>query len=118
MLKANDRIENTVHRHEPPITNSKLLVLHQDPEKEFIVVSKPGSVPVHATGRYFRHTVLELLKTDYGINAYSVNRLDRLTSGLMILATTGKASAKLAEEFVQGRVKKEYLARVRGKFQE
>jgi 23S rRNA-/tRNA-specific pseudouridylate synthase len=45
-----------------------------------------------------------------------VNRLDRLTSGLMILAT--KASTGLAQEFIKGHVKKEYLARVRGKFPE
>lgn len=47
-----------------------------------------------------------------------VNRLDRLTSGLMILATTGKASTGLAQEFIKGHVKKEYLARVRGRFPE
>jgi tRNA pseudouridine synthase 9 len=36
----------------------------------------------------------------------------------MILAQTGKASTGLAEEFVKGHVKKEYLARVRGRFPE
>lgn len=36
----------------------------------------------------------------------------------MILALTGPASARLSLEFVEGRVKKEYLARVRGKFPE
>lgn len=118
VLKNGDRIENTVHRHEPPITKSPVLVLHKDEARQFIVISKPGSVPVHATGRYFKHTVLELLKSDHGITAYSVNRLDRLTSGLMILATTGKASTGLAQEFIKGHVKKEYLARVRGKFPE
>ncbi|KAJ9120688.1 hypothetical protein QFC22_002619 [Naganishia vaughanmartiniae] len=41
-----------------------------------------------------------------------------LTSGLMILALTGKASTGLAEEFIKGHVKKEYLARVNGKFPE
>lgn len=116
ILRANDRIENTVHRHEPPITKAPLLVLHKDDERQFVVVSKPGSVPVHATGRYYRHTVLELLKSDFDITAYSVNRLDRLTSGLMILALTGKAASKLADEFVGGRVHKEYIARGRGRF--
>ncbi|KAK4685511.1 brefeldin A-inhibited guanine nucleotide-exchange protein, partial [Tremellales sp. Uapishka_1] len=74
--------------------------------------------PVHATGRYFRHTVLEILKSDHGIHAYAVNRLDRLTSGLMIMALTSAASRDLAEEFASGGVKKEYVARVRGKFPE
>lgn len=35
---------NTVHRHEPPVTNDPVLVLHIDKEKEFVVVSKPGSM--------------------------------------------------------------------------
>lgn len=35
---------NTVHRHEPPITNDPVLVLHINEEKEFVVVSKPGSM--------------------------------------------------------------------------
>jgi 23S rRNA-/tRNA-specific pseudouridylate synthase len=48
----------------------------------------------------------------------AVNRLDRLTSGLMILALDSKASRNLALEFLEGRVKKEYVARVRGEFPE
>jgi RluA family pseudouridine synthase len=107
-----------VHRHEPPVSNDPVLVLHVDKEREFVVVSKPGSLPVHAAGRYFQHTLLEILKRDHGINAYAVNRLDRLTSGLMILALSGPASRDLAEEFKEGKVGKEYIARVRGKFPE
>ena len=47
-----------------------------------------------------------------------MNRLDRLTSGLMILALSGKAASRLAREFVDGKVQKEYVARVRGEFPE
>ncbi|KAK8858451.1 hypothetical protein IAR55_002678 [Kwoniella newhampshirensis] len=118
ILRNGDRIDNTVHRHEPPVTNDPVLILHMDRKREFIVISKPGSLPVHATGRYFRHTVLEMMESDYGIKAYSVNRLDRLTSGLMILALSGKAASDLAKEFMEGKVKKEYVARVKGKFPE
>ncbi|WVF69302.1 hypothetical protein IAT40_004078 [Kwoniella sp. CBS 6097] len=118
ILRNGDRIDNTVHRHEPPVTNDPILVLHIDREKGFVVISKPGSVPVHTTGRYFKHTVLEMMKSDYGIKCYSVNRLDRLTSGLMILALSGKAASNLAKEFIEGKVKKEYVARVKGKFPE
>lgn len=48
----------------------------------------------------------------------AVNRLDRLTSGLMILALSGPASNELAKEFRDGKVGKEYIARVKGKFPE
>ncbi len=89
---------------------------------------------MHATGRYFRHTVLELMEADHGIKCYgpsllhhwyrndglrvAVNRLDRLTSGLMIMALSRPASRDLAQEFVEGKVRKEYAARVRGRFPE
>lgn len=42
---------NTVHRHEPPITNDPILVLHKDEEKGYVMVSKPGSV-VSASASY------------------------------------------------------------------
>lgn len=48
----------------------------------------------------------------------AVNRLDRLTSGLMIMSLTSKASRELADEFREGKVKKEYVARVKGEFPE
>ena len=35
---------NTVHRHEPPVANDPVKVLHIDREREFVVISKPGSV--------------------------------------------------------------------------
>jgi 23S rRNA-/tRNA-specific pseudouridylate synthase len=80
------------------------------------------------------HTVLDLLESDHGIHAYgeleqsscsfhssspaAVNRLDRLTSGLMILALSSAASRELANEFHNREIKKEYVARVRGRFPE
>ncbi|KAH9174471.1 hypothetical protein EDB89DRAFT_2067770 [Lactarius sanguifluus] len=39
-----DRIENVVHRHEPPITSRPVKTLHEDWESEIIVVDKPGSI--------------------------------------------------------------------------
>ena len=48
----------------------------------------------------------------------AVNRLDRLTSGLMILALSAKRSQHMAREFRDGMMKKEYIARVKGEFPE
>jgi tRNA pseudouridine32 synthase len=39
-----DRIENVVHRHEPPVTSKAVKILHEDREREFIVIDKPGSI--------------------------------------------------------------------------
>ena len=46
----------------------------------------------------------------------AVNRLDRLTSGLMIIGLSSPCAHTLSREFVQGEVKKEYIARCSGEF--
>jgi len=45
-----------------------------------------------------------------------VNRLDRLTSGLMILGLSSQRASDLSREFRDGEIKKEYIARCKGEF--
>ncbi|KAJ3509344.1 hypothetical protein NLJ89_g5265 [Agrocybe chaxingu] len=117
ILKDGDRVENVVHRHEPPVTSTPVKVLLHDVEREFIVVDKPGSIPVHASGRYYRNSLIEILVDDFGYEkCYPVNRLDRLTSGLMIIPLSAKRARQLTNEFMAGTVRKEYIARVKGRF--
>ncbi|KAI0774848.1 pseudouridine synthase [Trametes elegans] len=119
IIRNGDRIENVSHRHEPPVTSTPVRIVHHDKEREFIVIDKPGSIPVHAAGRYFRNSLVEILKNDFGFEkVYTVNRLDRLTSGLMILPLNAKLANIVTQEFVNGRVRKEYIARCKGKFPE
>ncbi|KAF8608386.1 pseudouridine synthase [Ceratobasidium sp. AG-I] len=117
IIKNGDRIENMVHRHEIPVTSTPVKILHRDDEHGFIVIDKPGSIPVHATGRYFKNSLVEILKRDFGIPIpYTVNRLDRLTSGCMIIALTVERARLLCNEFIAGIVRKEYIARCLGEF--
>ncbi|KAI0076377.1 tRNA-pseudouridine synthase [Panus rudis PR-1116 ss-1] len=119
IVRNGDRIENIVHRHEPPVTSRPVKIIHRDEEREFIVIDKPGSIPVHATGRYYKNSLIEILRDEFGVQkAYCVNRLDRLTSGLMIIPTSSSRANELAKEFAAGTVRKEYIARVLGKFPE
>ncbi|KAG6829820.1 hypothetical protein H0H92_003363 [Tricholoma furcatifolium] len=46
----------------------------------------------------------------------AVNRLDRLTSGLMIIPLTADRARQLTSEFMAGTVRKEYVARCKGEF--
>lgn len=46
----------------------------------------------------------------------AVNRLDRLTSGLMILGLSNKTASELSAEFREGNIRKEYIARCKGEF--
>ncbi|RDX43403.1 pseudouridine synthase [Lentinus brumalis] len=119
IVQNGDRIENVSHRHEPPVTSTPVRIVLHDKERQFIVIDKPGSIPVHAAGRYFRNSLVEILKNDFGFEkVYTVNRLDRLTSGLMILPLNSALANTLSREFVNGEVKKEYVARCKGEFPE
>ncbi|KAF7290074.1 PseudoU-synth-2 domain-containing protein [Mycena chlorophos] len=118
ILRNGDRIENIVHRHEPPVTSTPVKILQHDVEREFIVVDKPGSIPIHGTGRYFKNTLMEILKDEFGLLTYPVNRLDRLTSGLMILPLSSRCASAMAKEFEKNTVRKEYVARCKGEFPE
>ncbi|KAK7472266.1 hypothetical protein VKT23_000387 [Stygiomarasmius scandens] len=119
IVQNGDRMENVVHRHEPPVSAKPVKILLEDKEREFLVVDKPGSIPVHASGRYYRNTLVAILMSDFGYEkVYTVNRLDRLTSGLMIIPTSAACARKITDEFVSGTVRKEYVARCKGEFPE
>ncbi|KAF8633370.1 hypothetical protein AX17_004541 [Amanita inopinata Kibby_2008] len=117
VIRDGDRIENIVHRHEPPVSSRPVKILHEDTERQFIVVDKPGSIPVHASGRYYKNTLIEILMNEFGYEkVYPVNRLDRLTSGLMIIPLSADCARMLTAEFQTGTVRKEYIARCQGEF--
>jgi len=120
IIRNGDRITNILHRHEPPVTGDPVRILHRDDEKGLLVVEKPGSMPVHPTGRYNYNTLLSILRFDYDLPlVHTSNRLDRLTSGVMVCALTLEASRGLSKYFsTEGAVKKEYIARCRGNFPE
>jgi 23S rRNA-/tRNA-specific pseudouridylate synthase len=46
----------------------------------------------------------------------AVNRLDRLTSGLMIIPLVVERARQLTSEFMAGTVRKVYVARCQGRF--
>ena len=48
----------------------------------------------------------------------AVNRLDRLTSGLMIVPLNAELASILGKEFLAGTIQKEYVARCKGEFPE
>jgi len=122
-LKAGDQVFLTV----PP---PSILTLEPD-EVEFgiiyedaslIVLSKPAGVVVHPSPGHSKgtlvHGLLKHCKDLSGIGGALrpgiVHRLDKDTSGLMIVAKNDQAHESLARQFRSGMVKKEYLALVHG----
>ena len=117
VVQNNDFISHTVHRHELPVTDQRVRVIHED--EEVVVVDKPPSIPVHPCGRYRHNSILFILAKEEGFkNLHTVHRLDRLTSGVLIFSKTS-AKARMMEQLIKAReVEKEYVCRVVGEFPE
>ncbi|XP_028578587.2 pseudouridylate synthase RPUSD2 [Podarcis muralis] len=117
ILKNNDFIRNTVHRHEPPVTAQAIEFLEEN--DEVVVVDKPSSLPVHPCGRFRHNTVIFILGKEHNLKElHTIHRLDRLTSGVLMFAKSAEVSKRIDEQVRQRQLEKEYVCRVLGEFPE
>jgi tRNA pseudouridine32 synthase len=116
IVKNGDLVSHTLHRHEPSVAAAPIAILHED--EELLVINKPAGIPVHPAGRYNYNSVLGILRAERGpeFKSYPCNRLDRLTSGIMFVAKTPKGAERLGRQITGRTVRKEYIARVVGRF--
>ncbi|KAM8921389.1 pseudouridylate synthase RPUSD2 [Pelodytes ibericus] len=117
VLKNNDFLRNTVHRHEPPVTAQPLRILAED--DDMVVVDKPSSLPVHPCGRFRHNTVIFILGKEHNLKElHTIHRLDRMTSGVLMFAKTLEVSKRIDEQVRERQLEKEYVCRVSGEFPE
>lgn len=100
--------------------HASLKILHEDPE--LLALDKPAGVPVHEGVRREPTLVDALLARYPGIRDVGenpqrpgiVHRLDKDTSGVLLVARTPLMYEYLKREFQRRHVRKEYLALVHG----
>ncbi|XP_003418792.2 pseudouridylate synthase RPUSD2 [Loxodonta africana] len=115
VLKDNDFLRNTVHRHEPPVTAEPVRLLAEN--EDVVVVDKPSSIPVHPCGRFRHNTVIFILGKEHQLQElHPLHRLDRLTSGVLMFAKTAAVSERIHEQVRDRQLEKEYVCRVEGEF--
>lgn len=123
-LKAGDNITIAQPPPEPsPITaeNIPLKIIYED--EGLLVVDKPAGMTTHPAPGHPGHTLVNALlshlpklpESDNPARPGIVHRLDKDTSGLMIVAKSQAALADLSAQFKSHRVKKAYLALVKGR---
>lgn len=126
-VRAGDEITGRIPTPEPASHEPEpipLSIVHED--AAIIVVNKQPGLVVHpAPGHACGTLVNALLHHCPGIEAIGgelrpgiVHRLDRDTSGTMVVAKNASAMAHLARQFKSRQVRKEYLALVHGKMTE
>ena len=113
ILQKNEQIAFEFEAPEEPKVDLSYEIIYQD---EFLLlVNKPGNLPMHPAGKFFNHTLWALLKKKYE-SIHFINRIDRETSGLVLVALDPKTAAKLAKQFEKRSVTKTYSVLVEGNF--
>ncbi|MFQ5512300.1 MAG: RluA family pseudouridine synthase [Candidatus Krumholzibacteriia bacterium] len=111
VVQAGDLVSYTIF-HEEPEVDFHYDVIYED--EHLLAVSKSGNLPVHASGVFIRNTLIATLKNHYGDHVNLAHRLDRETSGVVLLTKTRAAARHVSPMFSDGRVRKYYLAVVHG----
>jgi 23S rRNA pseudouridine1911/1915/1917 synthase len=100
----------------PSAEDAPLDVLYED--EVLLVVNKPAGVVVHPSYKQTTGTLLNAVLGRVRDRAATrpgiLTRLDRDTSGLVVIALTAPVHAAMQRDVAAGRVRKEYLAVVRG----
>ena len=92
----------------------QLPLLYRD--DHLVVINKPSGLLVHRSeiDRHETRFVLQIVRDQLGQYVYPVHRLDKPTSGALILALSSEAASILSAAFGNGDVKKTYHAITRG----
>jgi 23S rRNA pseudouridine1911/1915/1917 synthase len=111
------RAGETVHLRRPvpvePDVPRHFEVLHED--ASVLVIDKPAGLPMHTTAKFLRNTLTALLRERYPAERMEVaHRIDRETSGIVLVARGPRVASLLTQAFARRTVDKTYLALVKG----
>lgn len=126
-VKENDKIEVKSISHEDVIIESENIPLDiRYEDEDILVVNKPKNMLTHPTNKEKKGTLVNALLNRYGYNGLStlngrmrpgiVHRLDRNTSGLLMVAKNDRAHEFLCEQIKSKTAIRKYLAVVSGTF--
>ncbi len=85
-------------------------------DDDILVVNKSGSMPVHPSGKHKTDTLANAVMHHIGSRevVHIITRLDRETSGVVLVAKNPRAAAVLTKDMKNGKFKKEYVAILNG----
>ena len=123
-LKTNDKVSiNLILNSDEKIIPTKidLDIVYED--KDIIVINKPKGMVVHPGAGNFDNTLANALKFRYKNNLSNINgnlrpgivhRIDKDTSGLLVIAKNNLSHSKLGKQFSDHTIKRKYQCLVWG----
>ena len=113
IVREGERFDQLAPMSVEPEVAVDVCVIHED--DEFIILSKPAPLPVHACGRFNRNTLRNILNLVwFPCRPHIVHRLDANTSGIMVLCKRKRVASIVQKQFENRLVGKTYLAKVHG----
>ena len=109
-------IESESSEHIPPVF-APLSIVYED--EDILVINKPANMPIHPSLNHYEHTLANAVcyyfaNRNIPYTFRCVNRLDKNTTGLTIVAKHMLSSAILSQSVASKTIKREYLAIVAG----
>ena len=115
VLKSRDVVSYERAREKEPVVDDTYRIVHQD--DAIVIVEKSGNIPISESGRYYRNTLINILKEREGFSElFAVHRLDKETSGVVLIARTKTVATILGQQFVEKVPEKKYHAILNGEF--
>lgn len=114
IMTSRDYIEHKIIFIEAPMLDESIVIIKDSPD--YIAVHKPASIPCHPQGKYRKCSVTWIIREfflggSHDAYLHPINRLDRTTSGVVILAKSAAAYKYLAASINEKTTAKLYLAR-------
>src|SRR5690606_13276444 len=78
-------------------------------DEKLIAISKPPYMATHPTGKHLFNCATVFLENKYGHTIHSIHRIDRETSGVLLLGKTPEASSQISTLFERDQVHKCYF---------
>ena len=119
-LKTNDVIEinlRPVEKIEISPTKINLDIVHED--KDILIINKPAGMVVHPGAGNYKETLVNALIYKYKNSLSDINgntrpgivhRIDKETSGLLVVAKNNKAHSNLGKQFSDHTIQRTYQA--------
>lgn len=115
-LHTGDKLKLTFHRttHEDEYWNGEKLELQLEPDliyedDDLIIISKPPYMTTHPTGKHLFNCATVFYEAIHGHTIHSIHRLDRETSGVLMLGKSPKAAQSITPLFEENKVRKAYF---------
>ena len=118
-IKHKDQIKiNIIDKNKIEITPKKIKLEIVFEDKDILVLNKPKGMVVHPGAGNYKNTLVNALLYKYKKNLSDINgslrpgivhRIDKETSGLLVIAKNNLSHANLGEQFSEHSIKRKYI---------